>query len=86
MYRIRGAVDIVEVDPRMTKDGVIVLMHDETIDRTTTGKGKVKDLTYEQLQSYRLKLADGTVTNHTVPLCMTHWLQGGERSFLIWTS
>ena len=51
----------------MTKDGVIVLMHDETIDRTTTGKGKVKDLTYEQLQSYRLKLADGTVTNHTVP-------------------
>jgi len=62
-----GAVDIVEVDPRMTKDGVIVLMHDETIDRTTTGKGKVKDLTYEQLQSYRLKLADGTVTNHTVP-------------------
>ena len=46
-----GAVDIVEVDPRMTKDGVIVLMHDETIDRTTTGKGKVKDLTYEQLQS-----------------------------------
>lgn len=64
---LNGAVDIVEVDPRMTKDGIIVLMHDETIDRTTTGTGKVKDLTYEQIQSYRLKLADGTITNHTVP-------------------
>ena len=28
-----------EIDPRLTKDGIIVLMHDETIDRTTTGKG-----------------------------------------------
>ena len=34
-----------EIDPRLTKDGVIVLMHDETIDRTTTGKGKVSDYT-----------------------------------------
>lgn len=64
---LNGAVDIVEVDPRMTKDGVIVLMHDETIDRTTTGTGKVKDLTYEQIKSYRLKLSDGTITTHTVP-------------------
>ena len=38
-----------EIDPRLTKDGVIVLMHDETIDRTTTGKGKVSDYTYAEL-------------------------------------
>ena len=42
-----------EIDPRLTKDGVIVLMHDETIDRTTTGKGKVSDYTYATIQSGR---------------------------------
>ena len=44
-----------EIDPRLTKDSVIVLMHDATLDRTTTGKGRVKDYTWEELQSLRLK-------------------------------
>lgn len=43
-----------EIDPRLTKDGIIVLMHDETIDRTTTGKGKVSDYTYAELQQFNL--------------------------------
>ena len=44
-----------EIDPRMTKDSVIVLMHDATIDRTTTGTGKVSDYTYAELQQFFLK-------------------------------
>ena len=32
---------IFEIDPRLTKDSVIVLMHDATLDRTTSGKGKL---------------------------------------------
>lgn len=43
--------DLVEVDVRLSKDGVLVLMHDETVDRTTIGKGKVEDLFLAQLQS-----------------------------------
>lgn len=43
--------DLVEVDVRLSKDGVLVLMHDETVDRTTEGKGKVEDLFLAQLQS-----------------------------------
>lgn len=43
--------DLVEVDVRLSKDGVLVLMHDETVDRTTKGKGKVEDLFLAQLQS-----------------------------------
>ena len=43
-----------EIDPRLTKDGIIVLMHDETINRTTTGKGKVSDYTYAELQQFNL--------------------------------
>ena len=42
-----------EIDPRLTKDSVIVLMHDATLDRTTTGKGFLNEYTYEQLSSDR---------------------------------
>ena len=42
---IRLGADIVELDVHMTKDGRFVLNHDATVDRTTTGKGKVGDLT-----------------------------------------
>lgn len=60
-------LDFVEIDPRMTKDGVMILMHDATVDRTTNGTGKVVDLTYQQIQQLKLKLSDGTLTNEHVP-------------------
>ena len=41
---IRLGADIVELDVHMTKDGRFILNHDNTFDRTTTGKGKVHDL------------------------------------------
>jgi len=47
--------DLVEVDARHTKDEVIVLMHDSTIDRTTEGKGNVEDFTYADLAKINLK-------------------------------
>ncbi|MDM7912601.1 MAG: glycerophosphodiester phosphodiesterase family protein [Methanotrichaceae archaeon] len=43
--------DCVEVDVRLSKDGALVLMHDETVDRTTSGKGKVEDLELNDLKS-----------------------------------
>ena len=57
-----------ETDPRLTKDSVIVLMHDETLDRTTTGHGKVGDYTWAELKMLRLKDAEGNVTNHRIPM------------------
>ena len=56
-----------EVDPRLTKDSVIVLMHDETIDRTTNGIGKLSDLTWDELQAYRLKDYEGNITAAMIP-------------------
>lgn len=41
--------DGIELDVQMTKDGVLVIMHDETIDRTTNGTGNLRDYTYEEL-------------------------------------
>lgn len=56
-----------EVDPRLTRDSVIVLMHDATIDRTTTGSGRVADYTYAELQAFFLKDREGNVTPYKIP-------------------
>jgi len=37
--------DSIEMDVKSTKDGSLVILHDETVDRTTNGKGKIRDLT-----------------------------------------
>lgn len=78
---LNGIVNIVEVDPRMTKDGVIVLMHDETVDRTTTGKGKVKDLTYKEIQSFNLKNEKGEPTKYKVPSLYDILIEGRGKIF-----
>ncbi len=43
--------DMVEVDVRLSKDGALILMHDETVDRTTKGQGRVEDLMLEDLKA-----------------------------------
>jgi len=64
---IQMGVDIVEIDVQKTKDGVLILMHDPKINRTTTGKGKVASLTYAKIQKYKLRMNGGGVTNERVP-------------------
>ena len=64
---IRIGVDIVEIDLQMTKDSVLVLMHDETLDRTTTGKGKVGEITISELKTLKLRDRWGMQTKYTVP-------------------
>lgn len=67
-----------EIDPRLTKDSVIVLMHDATLDRTTTGKGKLSDYTYAELKQFRLKDAQGNVTDFGIPTLaeVISWARG----------
>lgn len=50
----RCGADLVEVDVRLSKDGALVLMHDETVDRTTGGKGLVEDLDLAELKALDL--------------------------------
>lgn len=57
----------IEIDVQKTKDGHYVLMHDLTIDRTTTGSGRVADLTLDEIKSYSTVDADGNATNYKVP-------------------
>lgn len=63
---IRIGADFIETDVRQTKDGVLVCIHDNSIDRTTNGKGKVEDMTYAQLQQYFL-LFNGNPTREKIP-------------------
>ncbi len=56
MEAFKKAVEIgsdgIETDLHITKDGVIVICHDETIDRTTDGSGFIKDYTYRELTEF----------------------------------
>ncbi|GHS86997.1 glycerophosphoryl diester phosphodiesterase [Bacteroidia bacterium] len=64
---IKMGVDIIEIDLALTKDSVLVLMHDRTVDRTTNGKGLVSDFTLEEIKQLRLKNGLGRVTDFTIP-------------------
>src|SRR5262249_10137449 len=44
-------VDYVELDIRAAKDGPLVIMHDGSVDRTTNGQGKVKELTLAEIRA-----------------------------------
>lgn len=56
---IRMGADMVEIDIQLTQDSVLVLMHDRTIDRCTTGRGKIAEMTYQEIQKHYLKSAHG---------------------------
>lgn len=47
-------VDGIELDVQLTRDGRLVVIHDETVDRTTNGSGFVKDMTLRQLRLLRI--------------------------------
>lgn len=48
-------VDQIETDVRLTKDGALVLFHDETLERVTDGSGRVIDYTFAELKKLRVK-------------------------------
>lgn len=58
---------VIECDIRSTKDDVLVLMHDETLDRTTTGSGRLRDIEFSALKKLKLKDPAGNVTSCRIP-------------------
>ena len=52
-------VDFVEIDLRETADGVVVLLHDDTLDRTTTMRGRLRDHSYAHVRNARLRQHQG---------------------------
>ncbi|EPY28469.1 glycerophosphoryl diester phosphodiesterase [Strigomonas culicis] len=64
---IRMGADVIEVDVWKTSDGVLILMHDDTLDRCTDGTGKICDHTLEEIRELFLKDGLGNMTEFKVP-------------------
>jgi glycerophosphoryl diester phosphodiesterase len=64
---LRDAYAILEIDPRLTRDGQIVVHHDATLERTTTGSGLLANHTLAEVRALRLKDPLGNITNYQVP-------------------
>ncbi len=64
---IKMGVDIVEIDIKRTKDGELILMHDYTLDRTTTGRGKVSEVTLDSIKKLNLRNGCAIRTIHKIP-------------------
>ena len=66
---IDAGADMCELDVQLTRDGAVVVIHDETVDRTTDGEGEVAALTLEEIQRLDAgaKFKGGTVKGERVP-------------------
>ena len=64
---IQNMTTFYEIDPRLTSDSVAVLLHDATLDRTTTGKGTLRETSYAEVSKLFLKNAKGETTPYRVP-------------------
>jgi glycerophosphoryl diester phosphodiesterase len=64
---LAAGVPFLEIDVATTSDGVLVLMHDDTLDRTTTGSGPTTSRTLAEVQALKLKRPDGTILDERVP-------------------
>ncbi|GAB3166001.1 glycerophosphodiester phosphodiesterase family protein [Telluribacter humicola] len=58
---------VIETDIAMTRDSVLLMMHDDTYERTTTGTGRVSDQDWEYAQTLYLEDNKGTRTRYRIP-------------------
>jgi glycerophosphoryl diester phosphodiesterase len=77
-------VDKIEIDVNLTKDGHLVVIHDIKINRTTNGKGKVADMSLEEIQQYYIDDTPGH-ENLRIPTLAEVFtlLDGGKEKLLI---
>lgn len=67
-HAVSLGVDGIELDVHQTKDGEIVVIHDDTINRTTNGTGAIKEMTLADLRNFRLLDGNtGLATEERIP-------------------
>lgn len=66
-HTLRYAPVLIECDVRLSRDSVLVMMHDDTLDRTTTGTGPVSEHTLAELRSLLLEDEYGIITPFRIP-------------------
>ncbi|MCL7715467.1 glycerophosphodiester phosphodiesterase family protein [Stenotrophomonas mori] len=80
-------IDGIELDIRKTRDGVLVSIHDDTVDRTTDGSGRVDGMTLEEIRRLRLRRGNGgayaVVTDEPVPTLEDMLRAAREAGFIV---
>ncbi|WP_395738834.1 glycerophosphodiester phosphodiesterase family protein [Prosthecobacter sp.] len=78
LHTLQHTFSMLEIDPRRSKDGAVVLLHDPTLERTTTGTGRVTDFSLVELRQLRLKDTEGNATPHQMPTLdeVIEWARG----------
>ncbi len=66
-YTLARTHAILELDVSMTKDSMLILLHDNTLDRTTTGSGRLDQKNWAELERLNLKDDFGNVTDFEIP-------------------
>ena len=66
-YGLDQGILVHEIDVAESRDGVLYLMHDRSLGRTTTGSGFVADTDWDTIQSLNLKDNDGEITPFRAP-------------------
>lgn len=64
---ITNNASIIEIDVHLTKDQEVIVCHDKTVQRTTNGKGRIKNMTLSQLKELKLVDKNGIETSQTMP-------------------
>ncbi len=74
----KAGADGIELDVQLTKDGEPVIIHDEKVDRTTNGKGLVKDFTLNEIRKLNADKREGK--NEPIPTLteVLEWLQTNQ--------
>ncbi|GAA0346199.1 glycerophosphodiester phosphodiesterase [Bacillus carboniphilus] len=81
----KDGADGIEIDVQLTKDGEIVVIHDEKVDRTTNGKGYVKDYSLKELQKLNANNKFPTIHKVTIPTLIEilEWIVSNEMTLHI---
>ena len=64
---IEAGADMIEIDIHLTRDGHVVVCHDESVDRTTDGKGLIRELTLDEIRQLHIVDRNGQQTNERIP-------------------
>lgn len=77
-YVLSKVPSTLEVDVSMTADSVLILMHDNTLDRTSTGSGRVSETEFNELQELFLEDNEGLLTEYRIPALesVLRWARG----------
>lgn len=77
-HTLRQTYALIECDVQLTKDSVLAMMHDDGLERTTNGTGKLSAKTWAELQQIKLKDNDGKLTDFSIPTLdqVLQWAKG----------